>query len=86
MGTPLVHDICVRCVGCVLVLSTAVNLYVFFFSSLSGGGWRRKLDIASWDGTCLRVTDDNVGLLLEQPRGPAPLSAPRAPSGGCAII
>ena len=39
------------------------------------GGWRRKLDIASWDGTKLRVTGDSVGLLLEQPRGPAPLSA-----------
>ena len=27
-----------------------------------------------------------MGLLLEQPRGPAPLPAPRAPSEGCAII
>ena len=33
-------------------------------------GWRRKLDIASLDGTW--VTDDSVGLLLEQPRGPVP--------------
>ena len=52
MGTPLVHDICVRCIVCVLVvLSTTVKKYVFIFPSLAGGGWRRKLDIARWNGT-----------------------------------
>ena len=82
MGAPLVHDIYARCVVCAFVLISSMCL--IFESSV--GGWRRKLEVASWDGSWLRVTDDNVGLLLEQPRGPAPLSAPRALSGGCALI
>ena len=53
MGTPIVHDICVRCVVCVLVLSTMVHYSVFIFFRVFQveAGWRRKLDIASWDGT-----------------------------------
>ena len=39
-------------------------------------GWRRAVDIASWDGSRLEFTDASVGLLSEQRQGLAPLSAP----------
>ena len=51
-GTPLVHDTCVRCVVCACAAYHGALICVFYFLVFQvEAGWRRKLDIASWDGT-----------------------------------